>query len=81
VLAVALYSGQAYEEVAQLLAGGLGWARRWQQWFRVPSTPAIAKARARLGPEPLELLFQRTAGPLATRDTKGAWYRGFRSSA
>ena len=78
VLAMALFSGQAYEEVARLLAGGLGWARRWQQWWRVPSTPAIAKARARLGPEPLELLFRRTAGPLATRDTKGAWYRGLR---
>ena len=37
VLAMALFSGQAYEEVARLLAGGLGWARRWQQWFRVPT--------------------------------------------
>jgi hypothetical protein len=78
VLAMALFSGQAYEEVARLLAGGLGWARRWQQWFRVPSTPAIAKARARLGPEPVELLFRRTAGPLATARTRGAWYRGWR---
>jgi hypothetical protein len=78
VLAMALFSGQAYEEVARLLAGGLGWARRWRQWFRVPSTPAIAKARARLGPEPLELLFRRSAGPLATEETRGAWYRGLR---
>jgi hypothetical protein len=78
VLAMALYSGQAYEEVARLLAGGLGWARRWQQWWRVPSTPAIAKARARLGPEPLELLFQQAVGPLAVEQTRGAWYRDFR---
>jgi hypothetical protein len=78
VLAMALFSGQAYEEVARLLAGGLGWARRWQQWYRVPSTPAIAKARARLGPEPLALLFRRSAGPLATQETQGAWYRGLR---
>jgi hypothetical protein len=78
VLAMALFSGQAYEEVARLLAGGLGWARRWQQWYRVPSTPAIAKARARLGPEPLRRLFVEVAGPLATPDTKGAWYRGWR---
>jgi Insertion element 4 transposase N-terminal/Transposase DDE domain len=78
VLAMALFSGQAYEEVARLLAGGLGWARRWQQWFRVPSTPAIAKARARLGAEPLRRLFVEVAGPLATADTKGAWYRGWR---
>ena len=78
VLAMALFSGQAYEEVARLLAGGLGWARRWRQWWRVPSTPAIVKARARLGPEPLELLFRRSAGPLATEETRGAWYRGLR---
>jgi hypothetical protein len=78
VLAMALYSGQAYEEVARLLAGGLGWARRWQQWWRVPSTPAIVKARARLGPEPLRLLFQQAVGPLAVEQTRGAWYRGLR---
>jgi Insertion element 4 transposase N-terminal/Transposase DDE domain len=78
VLAMALFSGQAYEEVARLLAGGLGWARRWQQWFRVPSTPAIAKARARLGAEPLRRLFAEVARPLATPDTTGAWYRGWR---
>jgi Insertion element 4 transposase N-terminal/Transposase DDE domain len=78
VLAMALFSGQAYEEVARLLAGGLGWARRWQQWFRVPSTPAIAKARARLGAEPLRRLFAEVARPLASPETTGAWYRGFR---
>jgi hypothetical protein len=78
VLAMALFSGQAYEEVARLLAGGLGWARRWQQWWRVPSTPAIAKARARLGAEPLERLFAEVARPLATPETAGAWYRGWR---
>jgi len=78
VLAMALFSGQSYEEVARLLAGGLGWARRWQQWWRVPSTPAIAKARARLGAEPLKRLFAEVARPLATPDTTGAWYRGWR---
>jgi hypothetical protein len=78
VLAMALFSGQSYEEVARLLAGGLGWARRWQQWWRVPSTPAIVKARARLGAEPLRRLFAEVARPLATPDTKGAWYRGWR---
>jgi Insertion element 4 transposase N-terminal/Transposase DDE domain len=78
VLAMALFGGQAYEEVARLLAGGLGWARRWQQWWRVPSTPAIVKARARLGVEPLARLFVEVAGPLATSQTAGAWYRGWR---
>jgi hypothetical protein len=78
VLAMALFSGQASQEVARLLAGGLGWARRWQQWFGVPSTPAIAKARTRLGAEPLRRLFAEVAAPLATPQTKGAWYRDWR---
>jgi len=78
VLAMALFGGQSYEEVARLLAGGLGWARRWQQWFGVPSTPAIAKARARLGAEPLRRLFAEVARPLATPATRGAWYRNWR---
>jgi hypothetical protein len=78
VLAMALFGGQSYEEVARLLAGGLGWARRWQQWWRVPSTPAIVKARARLGAQPLRRLFVEVARPLATPATVGAWYRGWR---
>jgi hypothetical protein len=45
VLAMALFSGQAYEEVARLLAGGLGWAHRWRQWWRVPSTPGPRQSR------------------------------------
>jgi transposase IS4-like protein/DDE family transposase len=78
VLAMALFSGQAYEEVARLLVEGLAWARRWRGTWRVPSTPAIAKARARLGPEPLKALFQVAVRPLATPATQGAWYRDWR---
>ena len=36
------------------------------------------KARARLGREPLELLFRAVAVPLATESTRGAFYRGLR---
>jgi hypothetical protein len=78
VLAMALFSGQAYEEVVRLLVEGLAWARRWRGGWRVPSTPAIAKARARLGPEPLKALFQVAVRPLATPATQGAWYRDWR---
>jgi hypothetical protein len=35
-------------------------------------------ARARLGPAPLRALLVEVARPLATRKTKGAWYRGWR---
>lgn len=78
VLAMCLFSGQAYEEVARLLTEGLAWAGRWRGRWEVPSTGAISRARARLGPEPLRVLFARVCRPVATPDTVGAWYRGRR---
>lgn len=78
VLAMCLFSGQGYEEVMRLLVGGLEWMSRWRRAWTVPSTAAIAKARARLGSEPLRALLQATVRPLATDATRGAWYRGLR---
>jgi hypothetical protein len=78
VLALALFSGQAYEEVARLLTEGLAWARRWRGAWQVPTTKAITRARQRLGAEPLRRLFAEVARPLATQGTQGAWYRGWR---
>jgi hypothetical protein len=84
VLALALYSHAAYEEVMRCLVEGLGWARQARRgrrswpWWHVPGAPALAEARVRLGAEPLKLLFARAARPLATRTTRGAWYRGWR---
>jgi Insertion element 4 transposase N-terminal/Transposase DDE domain len=78
VLALALFSGQAYEEVARLLTEGLAWARRWRGAWQVPTTKAITRARQRLGAEPLRRLFVEVARPLATQGTQGAWYRGWR---
>jgi len=86
VLALALFSQAAYEEVMRCLVEGLGWARRqppgpprrsWPAWH-VPGTTAIAEARARLGAAPLRALFAAAARPLATPETKGAWYRDWR---
>ena len=84
VLALALYSQAAYEEVMRCLVEGLGWAqqarrgRRSWPWWHVPGASALVEARTRLGAEPLQLLFERTARPLATRATRGAWYRDWR---
>lgn len=78
VLAMCLFSGQAYEEVARLLTEGLAWAGRWRGRWEVPSTGAISRARARLGSEPLRILFARVCRPVATAETIGAWYRGRR---
>jgi transposase IS4-like protein/DDE family transposase len=78
VLAMCVFAGQGYEEVMRLLVGGLSWLQGWRSEWTVPSTAAIAKARARLGPEPLAALFAEVARPLAVPATRGAWYRGLR---
>ena len=46
--------------------------------WRMPSKSAIFQARARLGSEPLKVLFERGCVPLATRTTPGASYRGWK---
>jgi hypothetical protein len=78
VLAMCLFSQVGYEEVARLLAEGLAWARRWRTSWQVPTTGAIARARARLGAEPLRALFRVAVRPLATPATEAAWYRRWR---
>jgi hypothetical protein len=77
VLALALYSHAAYEEVMRCLVEGLGWAvrarrgrRTWPYWH-VMGASALAEARERLGPEPLRVLFAEAARPLATKATRG----------
>ncbi|MFJ5724908.1 IS4 family transposase [Streptomyces sp. NPDC093149] len=78
VLAMCLFSGQGYEEVARLLTQGLERVRRWEKPWRVPTTAAIGRARRRLGPEPLKVLFARVCRPVAVEDTAGAWFRRWR---
>jgi len=73
VLAMCLFFGQGYEEVARLLTEGLAYARRWSGSWRVPTTAAIARARARLGPEPLRALFDVVCQPLATGEIAGGF--------
>ncbi|GAB3147295.1 hypothetical protein GCM10027290_30360 [Micromonospora sonneratiae] len=81
VLAMCLFCGEAYEEVARLLTEGLRDRRRWRGDWVVPSTAAIWKARSRLGVEPLKELFAVGCRPVATPDTRGVFYRDWRLTA
>lgn len=81
VLAMCLFFGQGYEEVARLLVQGLECEGRWAKAWRVPTTAAIGRARLRLGPEPLRMLFSRVCRPVAVEHTPGAWYRRWRMVA
>lgn len=78
VLAMCLFFGQGYEEVARLLVQGLEREGRWAKAWRVPTTAAIGRARLRLGPDPLRALFGRVCRPVAVARTQGAWYRRWR---
>jgi hypothetical protein len=81
VLALCLFFGDSYEEVMRKLTHGLRSVRSWRKEWAVPTTGAISKARMRLGEEPLRMLFERVAVPMAKRSTPGAWLHGFRLMA
>jgi len=81
VLGLALFNDCAYEEVMRMLVEGLSWSEGWATTWNVPTKAALFKARSRLGPDPLELLYRGTAVPLATKRTKGAWYKNWRLMA
>src|SRR5258708_17596897 len=63
--------------VMRKLAGVLAWAERGVTVV-IPSEEALSNARTRLGPAPLRLLFEKTAGVLARPGTPGAFWRGRR---
>src|SRR5205823_4271180 len=72
-LAMCLFYDDDYEEVMRKLVGSLKDMGSWRDEWSVPSTSAITQARQRLTAEPLRVLFDKTAAPVATTGTKGAW--------
>lgn len=72
-MALALFSESSYEEVMRNLIEGLDWSAGWRGGWKVPSRVAIAKARARLGAEPVRALYEQVARPLATPTSRGAF--------
>lgn len=77
-LAMTLFREAGYEEVMRELTEGLAWMSGQQSGLTLPSSVAISKARARLGPDPLVALFRAGCVPLATPTTPGGFYRGLR---
>ena len=76
-LALALFMDRGAARVMRKLAGVLAWAERGVT-VKVPSEEALSNARARLGAEPLRLLFLKVAGFVAPAGAPGAWWRGLR---
>ena len=76
-IALALYMGSGTREVLRCLLEGLRWL--WGTGaVKVAGRSGISQARSRLGEAPLHRLYEEVAGPIATRATKGAWYREWR---
>jgi Insertion element 4 transposase N-terminal/Transposase DDE domain len=80
VIALALFT-DGYEEVIRKLVNGLRFARVWSREWNVPTTSALSQARKRLGEEPMKMLFERVAVPVAKPGTPGAWIRQWRIMA
>lgn len=74
---MALHSEGSYEDILGLLTDGLAWSSG-EEPVRLPSKSAIFQARARLGADPLRMLFERVGAPLADVNTPGAWLAGRR---
>jgi hypothetical protein len=76
-IALALYMGSSTREVLRCLLEGLRWL--WgAEAVKVAGKSGISQARSRLGDAPLRRLYEGLVLPVATRATKGAWYRGWR---
>ena len=78
VIALALYREVSYGEVLRLLLEGLEWLGLPVKSIRTVQMSSISRARMRLGVEPLKQLYEELVVPLATPQTRGAWYAGRR---
>jgi hypothetical protein len=77
VIALGMLMSVSTGEVLRVLREGMAWLGTADQ-DKGASKAAIAQARARLGAEPLRLLWERTARPMAEAGAPGAFYRDMR---
>jgi hypothetical protein len=79
VIAFSLYMPYSLREVHRCVVEGLRTLdRALSPSFYIATKGAISRARSRLGFEVLASLFEKVARPIATKKTKGAWYRRWR---
>jgi Insertion element 4 transposase N-terminal len=81
VMALALFADDDYEEVAARLTDTLMVWGCWGDGWEVPTSGGITQARQRLGPGPVQELFEQVAAPVADQDTVGAFLGPWRLMA
>lgn len=74
VIALSLYMEVSCREVLRSLVEGLKWLFGGVE-IKITGKSGIAQARKRLGVEPLKRLHEEVVKPIATKKTRGAWYR------
>ena len=75
-LGLALWTEGSYEDVLGMVSSGLLWSEGGDGPAQMASKVALFKARGRLGPEPLEMMFRRVAVPLGKPDWEGCFLGG-----
>jgi hypothetical protein len=78
VMALALYMQCSCREVLRCLLEGLHWLLNPGGTCEIAGPSGISQARERLGWEPLQALHDELVQPIASRETRGAWYRHWR---
>lgn len=78
VIALSLFMSVAYGEVLRVVLEGMQFLRAPGDPARMPGKSGISQARSRLSWEVMADLAAEVIQPVATQQTRGAWYRGLR---
>jgi hypothetical protein len=78
VIALALFMRSSYREVLRCLLEGVQWLMDPSARVKVAGKSGISQARRRLGAAPMKALYDAVVKPVATAETRGAWYRQWR---
>jgi Insertion element 4 transposase N-terminal/Transposase DDE domain len=78
VIALALYMHSSYREVLRCLLEGIQWLTKPEETVKAAGKSGISQARSRLGAEPLRRLYEQVVVPIASKNTRGAWYGKWR---
>jgi hypothetical protein len=78
VIALALFMQVSTREVLRCLLEGWTWLLGPGATVKVTGKSGISQARTRLGWEVMRQLHEEVVKPIATKATKGAWYRRWR---
>lgn len=75
VIMLAMFMTDSYREVMRRLLEGIRHAGRNRDGVKPLGKSGISQARTRLGFEPFKRLYEDLVGPIAKKETKGAWYK------